>query len=219
MNPLKFNSCLAHRFKQKRPPPWTAIAASIGVLVITLLLGHIFHAAINRIAKFERDYQKMMDLKHRAEAADIAKSQFLATVSHEIRTPMNGVLGMLQMLMDTNLDATQLEYAQTAHASGKDLISLINEVLDQAKIESGRLELEAVAFDLRAVLDKVLSLCSGRSHEKRIEVLNELASDTCSLCLIHSLFQVVEMPILTMVFIIFLVERSWPFMSLIRSQK
>ncbi|XP_019162776.1 PREDICTED: histidine kinase 2-like isoform X1 [Ipomoea nil] len=158
------------RFKQKRPPPWTAIAASIGVLVITLLLGHIFHAAINRIAKFERDYQKMMDLKHRAEAADIAKSQFLATVSHEIRTPMNGVLGMLQMLMDTNLDATQLEYAQTAHASGKDLISLINEVLDQAKIESGRLELEAVAFDLRAVLDKVLSLCSGRSHEKRIEL-------------------------------------------------
>ncbi|KAL3533815.1 hypothetical protein ACH5RR_007336 [Cinchona calisaya] len=158
------------RFKQKPSPPWTAITASVGVLVITLLLGHIFHAAINRIAKVEHDYREVMELKHRAEAADVAKSQFLATVSHEIRTPMNGVLGMLQMLMDTNLDANQLDYAQTAHASGKDLIALINEVLDQAKIESGRLELEAVPFDLRADLDKVLSLLSGKSHEKEIEL-------------------------------------------------
>ncbi|KAK3013230.1 hypothetical protein RJ639_009048, partial [Escallonia herrerae] len=158
------------RFKQRPSPPWTAITASVGVLVITLLLGHIFHAAINRIAKVEHDYREMMELKHRAEAADIAKSQFLATVSHEIRTPMNGVLGMLQMLMDTNLDADQLDYAQTAHASGKDLISLINEVLDQAKIESGRLELEAVNFDLRAVLDNVLSLFAGKSHEKGVEL-------------------------------------------------
>lgn len=158
------------RFKQKAPPPWTAIVASVGVLVITLLLGHIFHAAINRIAKVEHDFREMMELKHRAEAADIAKSQFLATVSHEIRTPMVGVLGMLQMLMGTNLDVKQLDYAETAHASGKDLISLINEVLDQAKIESGRLELEAVPFDLRADLDKVVSLLSGKSHEKDIEL-------------------------------------------------
>ncbi|KAG8364482.1 hypothetical protein BUALT_Bualt18G0001900 [Buddleja alternifolia] len=158
------------RFKQKPPPPWQAITASVGVLVITLLLGHIFHAAIKRIAQVEHDYREMMELKHRAEAADVAKSQFLATVSHEIRTPMNGVLGMLQMLMDTNLDACQLDYAQTAHDSGKDLISLINKVLDQAKIESGSLELEAVPFDLRAVLDRVLSIFSGKSHEKGIEM-------------------------------------------------
>ncbi|KAL8506938.1 hypothetical protein ACS0TY_017720 [Phlomoides rotata] len=158
------------RFKQKRPPAWQAIAASVGVLVITLLLGHIFQAALIQIAKVEHDYREMMELKHRAEAADVAKSQFLATVSHEIRTPMNGVLGMLQMLMDTNLDACQLNYAQTAHDSGKVLISLINKVLDQAKIESGRLELEAVPFDLRAVLDKVLSIFSGKSHEKGIEL-------------------------------------------------
>lgn len=158
------------RFKNKPPPPLHAIAAFVGVLVITLLLGHIFYAAINQIAKVEHDYRKMMELKHRAEAADIAKSQFLATVSHEIRTPMNGVLGMLQMLMDTNLDPCQMNYAETAHDSGKDLISLINKVLDQAKIESGRLELEAVPFDLRAVLDKVLSIFSGKSHEKGIEM-------------------------------------------------
>ncbi|VFQ62129.1 unnamed protein product [Cuscuta campestris] len=158
------------RFKHKPPPHLIAIAASFGALVITLLVGQIFHAAFNRIAKFERDYQKMMKLKHRAEAADIAKSQFLATVSHEIRTPMNGVLGMIQMLMDTTLDATQRDYAQTAHASGKELITLINGVLDQAKIESGRLELEAVPFHIRAELDNVLSLTSGGSHEKGIEL-------------------------------------------------
>ncbi|KAK9060407.1 hypothetical protein SSX86_021111 [Deinandra increscens subsp. villosa] len=158
------------RFKQRPPPPWTAILASGGVLTITFLLGHIFYAAINRIAAVERDYRKMMALKHRAEAADVAKSQFLATVSHEIRTPMNGVLGMLQMLMDTNLDVKQLDFAQTAHASGKVLIKLINEVLDQAKIESGRLELEAVPFELHTILDDVLSSFSTKSQEKGIEL-------------------------------------------------
>lgn len=76
------------------------------------------------------------------------------------------------MLMDTDLDATQQDYAMTAQDSGKALIALINEVLDQAKIESGRLELEAVPFDVRAVLDSVLSLFSDKSLEKGIEVKN-----------------------------------------------
>lgn len=158
------------RFKIRPPPPWTAILSAGGVLTISLLLSHILHAAINRIVKVEEDCQKMTVLKARAEAADVAKSQFLATVSHEIRTPMNGVLGMLQMLMDTDLDADQLDYARTAHRSGNELISIINEVLDQAKIESGRLELEAVPFDLRVILDNVVSLFSDKSHEKEIEL-------------------------------------------------
>ncbi|GAB2234260.1 hypothetical protein Drorol1_Dr00003506 [Drosera rotundifolia] len=158
------------RFKQKPPWPWLAITTSVGILVIALLIGHIFHATVKRIAKVEDDYQEMMELKKRAEAADIAKSQFLATVSHEIRTPMNGVLGMLDMLMDTSLDVTQQDYVRTAQASGKALVSLINEVLDQAKIESGKLELEAVAFNPRAVLDDVLSLFLGKSQEKGVEL-------------------------------------------------
>ncbi|KAI9125824.1 hypothetical protein K1719_003242 [Acacia pycnantha] len=158
------------RFKQKPPWPWLAFSTSIGILVIALLVGHIFHATVNRIAKVEDDYREMMELKKRAEAADVAKSQFLATVSHEIRTPMNGVLGMLHMLMDTDLDVTQKEYVRTAQGSGKALVSLINEVLDQAKIESGKLELEAVLFDIRAVLDDVLSLFSEKSQEKGVEL-------------------------------------------------
>ncbi|WOK94483.1 putative histidine kinase 3 [Canna indica] len=158
------------RFTQKSPLPWLAITTSIGTLVIALLVGYIFHATVSRIAKVEDDYRQMMELKKRAEAADIAKSQFLATVSHEIRTPMNGVLGMLQMLMDTDLDITQEDYVRTAQASGKALVSLINEVLDQAKIESGKLELEAVPFDLRAVLDDILSLFYGKAQEKGLEL-------------------------------------------------
>ncbi|KAF2286480.1 hypothetical protein GH714_017244 [Hevea brasiliensis] len=157
------------RFKQKPPWQWLAITTSFGVLVIALLIGHIFHATVNRIAKVEDDYHEMMELKKRAEAADIAKSQFLATVSHEIRTPMNGVLGMLHMLMDTDLDVTQRDYVRTAQASGKALVSLINEVLDQAKIESGKLELEDVQFNLRAILDDVLSLFSDKSQGKGVE--------------------------------------------------
>ncbi|GFS46541.1 histidine kinase 3 [Actinidia rufa] len=116
------------RFKHKPPWPWLVIMTSIGILVMSFLLGHIFHATVNRIAKVEDDFREMMELKKQAEAADVAKSQFLATVSHEIRTPMNGVLGMLHMLMDTDLDVTQQDYVRTAQGSGKALISLINEL-------------------------------------------------------------------------------------------
>lgn len=158
------------RFKEDALPPWTAISTSIGIFVIAFLVGHMLHASMNRIDKVEENCRIFQELKMRADDAVIAKSQFLATVSHEIRTPMNGVLGMLQMLVDTPLNSTQLDYARTAQASGKALITLINEVLDQAKIESGRLELEHVPFDLRAILDDVLSLFHGKSRASGIEL-------------------------------------------------
>ncbi|XP_031490544.1 histidine kinase 3-like [Nymphaea colorata] len=175
ISPLHFGDPLRKhemrcRFKQKPSFPWLAMTSSLGFLLIILLIGHVVHAAFTRVVKVVRDFHEMMELKARAEAADIAKSQFLATVSHEIRTPMNGVLGMLQMLMDTDLDETQLDYVKTAQASGKALVSLINEVLDQAKIESGKLELEAVQFDLRSLLDDIVSLFCGKSQDKGIEL-------------------------------------------------
>lgn len=85
------------------------------------------------------------------------------------------------MLMDTQLDETQIDYVRTARESGKALVSLINEVLDQAKIESGKLELEEVSFDLRAILDDVLSLFSGKSQDKKVEV-------NCVLWLVNCFF-------------------------------
>lgn len=158
------------RYQQEAPTPWSAVSTSYGTFVIGVLVGYILYAASIHIAKVQQDFQKMQELKVEAEAADVAKSQFLATVSHEIRTPMNGVLGMLAMLLDTDLDSTQKQYAETAQACGKALITLINEVLDRAKIEAQKLELEALPFDLRSILDDVLSLLSGKSRDKCIEL-------------------------------------------------
>ncbi|CAN6305420.1 unnamed protein product [Urochloa humidicola] len=164
------------RFKHEPLLPWSAIIISTAVAIIVLLVGHIIYATLNSLEKAEHDYRVMRELKGQAEAADVAKSQFLATVSHEIRTPMNGVLGMLQMLMDTELDTTQQDFVVTAQESGKALINLINEVLDLAKIESGRIELEAVPFDVRDILDNVVSLFCEKSQAKGIE-LAVLVSD------------------------------------------
>ncbi|PSR91007.1 Histidine kinase [Actinidia chinensis var. chinensis] len=151
------------RYLQKAPTSWTAITTAFLCFVIGCLVGYMIYGTAAHIIKVQDDFHEMQELKVRAEAADVAKSQFLATVSHEIRTPMNGVL-------DTNLSSTQRDYAQTAQACGKALITLINEVLDRAKIEAGKLELEAVPFDLRPILDDVLSLFSEKSRHKGLEL-------------------------------------------------
>ncbi|KAB2624129.1 histidine kinase 4 [Pyrus ussuriensis x Pyrus communis] len=158
------------RYHQRAPTSWTAINTAFLFFVIGFLVGYILYGAAMHIVKVEDDFREMEELKVRAEAADVAKSQFLATVSHEIRTPMNGILGMLALLLDTALSSTQMDYARTAQACGKALITLINEVLDRAKIDAGKLELEEVPFGIRSILDDVLSLFSEKSRNKGIEL-------------------------------------------------
>ena len=150
-------------------PGWLVL----GVFSVATLAGLILSISLTeRQRQIQQDTLQQSTALAASSAELRAKAEFLAKISHEIRTPMNGVLGMTELLLGTPLSAKQRDYVQTIHSSGNELLTLINEILDISKLESGQIELDDVQFDLGALIEDCLDIFRAKAEQQKVELIS-----------------------------------------------
>ena len=154
------------------------IANFIISMILTLLIGfYFFTLTDNQHTLLKTRNQELFHAKKEAEAATLAKSQFLSVMSHEIRTPMNAVIGMTSLLHETDLTDEQKNYFNTIRTSGESLLHIINDILDFSKIEAGMMELELQSFSTHTPVKDTYDLLKAKAHEKGLDLSWEVADD------------------------------------------
>ncbi|UJB18017.1 MULTISPECIES: hybrid sensor histidine kinase/response regulator [Lysobacter] len=158
-------------------PWWWSWWAVLGVIAMLLLvLAWILLAHRNRLQR-RLAWQRSEHEREVTKQASLAKTRFLATLGHEVRTPMTGVLGMSELLLDTQLDQKQRSYTESIRRAGEHLLRLVNDALDLARIESGRLELADEPFDLRALVDQATDLMRPLAQQRGLTFEIEVAAN------------------------------------------
>lgn len=155
--------------------PDQELAGEVMVRRMAVIGPDLYTVVIRDVSARHGYEQRLIEARDRAEQSAKAKSEFLATMSHEIRTPMNGVIGMTQLLLDTPMSEDQRSMAKIVQSSAEALLSVINDVLDFSKVESGKMEFESAVFDVRQVIDDVVELLKARSTEKGLILAIDVA--------------------------------------------